>query len=125
MKKEGPVIIRLIVAASALSVAACATRGAIVTPSPDMTLPVLMNSVRPQYTQDALASQIEGNVLLSCVVRADGTVGEVRVVRSLDSVHGLDAQAVQTVRQWTFKPGRKAGKPVAVRVPVDIKFTLQ
>ena len=118
-------IIRLIVVASALSLAACGTRNAIFTPGADVTLPVLVNSVRPQYTQDALASRIEGNVLLSCVVRADGSVGEVAVVRSLDSVHGLDAQAIQTVRHWTFKPGSKRGKPVDVRVPVDIKFTLQ
>jgi protein TonB len=119
------VIIRLLVIASTLSAAACASRGAIFTPSADVTLPVLVNSVRPQYTQDALASRIEGNVLLSCVVRADGTVGEVKVVRALDSVHGLDDQAVQAIRQWTFKPGSKRGKPVAVRVPVDFKFTLQ
>ena len=46
-------IIPLIVVASSPSLAACGTRNAIFTPGADVTLPVLVNSVRPQYTQDA------------------------------------------------------------------------
>lgn len=49
------------------------------------------------YTRDALASRIEGTVLLNCVVRAEGTIGDVQVVRSLDAARGLDAQAIDAV----------------------------
>ncbi|MBI4477616.1 MAG: TonB family protein [Acidobacteria bacterium] len=119
------VIFQLFVLASTITLGACATRGAVFVPANDVTLPILVNSVRPYYTQEALASRIEGSVLLHCVVRADGTVGDVQVARSLDSTHGLDAQAMQAVKQWTFKPGTRRGKPVAVRVPVDITFTLR
>jgi TonB family protein len=38
---------------------------------------------------------------------------------------GLDQQAVDAARQWTFKPGTKDGKPVAVRVHIELTFTLK
>jgi protein TonB len=81
--------------------------------------------VKPQYTQEALAARIEGTVWLEAVVLSDGTVGDVFVVRSLDSVLGLDRQAVTAMKQWEFKPGTKDGKAVAVRVEVEMTFTLK
>ena len=59
------------------------------------------------------------------VVLADGAVGDVTVTESLDTVYGLDANAVKAMKQWEFKPGMKDGKPVAVRVQVIINFTLK
>jgi hypothetical protein len=43
------------------------------------------------------------------VVLADGIVGEVRVVRSLDKEHGLDNVAVETVKKPLFVPGMRDG----------------
>ena len=54
----------------------------------------MTKEVRVRYTSDALRARVEGSVALEGVVRADGTVGEVRVVRSLDTRYGLDDQAV-------------------------------
>lgn len=45
--------------------------------------------------------------------------------QSLDSVNGLDEQAVNALKQWEFKPGMKDGKPVAVRIYVQSRFTLK
>ena len=72
-----------------------------------------------------MQNRIEGSVGLSAVVLAAGTVGEVKVVQSLDTVHGLDAEAVKALKQWEFKPGTKDGKAVAVRVAVNLTFTLK
>ena len=47
------------------------------------------------------------------------------VPRALDSVYGLDKNAVAATKQWEFKPGTQDGKPVAVRVNVSITFTLK
>jgi TonB family protein len=91
----------------------------------DVSLPVVISSVRPSYTPAALEARIEGEVLLSAVVLTDGTVGEVTVTKSLDREYGLDDQAVSALKQWRFKPGTKKGSPVAVRVDVEIKFTLK
>ena len=94
-------------------------------PGDGVARPVLVASVPASYTREAMEARIEGTVLLECVVRADGTVAEVRVVRSLDSMYGLDTQAVNALKQWTFKPGTKDGGAVAVQVQVDTTFTLK
>ena len=64
-----PLLLRLCLALSALTAGACTTGGAVVLPGEGVTLPVLVTSVRPYYTQEALASWIEGRVLLTCVLR--------------------------------------------------------
>ncbi len=56
---------------------------------------------------------------------ADGNVGDVKVVRSLDTTYGLDQQAVNAAKQWTFKPGTKDGKAVSVLVTIELRFTLK
>ena len=38
---------------------------------------------------------------------------------------GLDREAVKALKQWTFKPGQKDGKAVAVNLDFRINFTLQ
>jgi len=90
-----------------------------------VTLPQPTRQVKAQYTAEAMRQMIEGDVLLGVVVKADGSVGAVDVKESLDSVYGLDANAVKAMKEWAFKPGTKDGKPVAVRVDVKMKFTLK
>ncbi len=80
---------------------------------------------RPQYTQAAMAAQIEGSVLLETMVLADGSVGDVKVVRSLDSELGLDQEAVKALKLWTWKPGTRDGQPVRVAVQIEMTFTLK
>jgi TonB family protein len=90
-----------------------------------VTLPQPTRQVKAQYTAEAMRQMIEGDVLLGVVVKADGSVGAVDVKESLDSVYGLDENAVKAMKEWAFKPGTKDGKPVAVRVDVKMKFTLK
>lgn len=86
--------------------------------------PVLASQVPPSYTADAIRARIQGQVQLEAVVLPDGTVGEVRVTRSLDDRFGLDEKAVEAVRQWRFAPGRVDGQPAAVAVTVSLDFRL-
>jgi TonB family protein len=88
-------------------------------------LPVPIHQEKPQYTQAALTAQIEGAVLLETTVLADGSVGDVRVVRSLDSEFGLDDEAVKALKLWTWKPGTRGGQPSSVTVQIEMKFTLK
>ena len=87
--------------------------------------PVLVKEVHPQYTSEARKARIQGSVTMDVVVVEDGTVGDVKVTRSLDEEYGLDEQAVKAVKQWTFRPGTKDGKPVPVRVSIEMTFTLK
>ncbi len=97
----------------------------VYTPGQGVVAPKVVQEVKPQYTDEAKAARIQGGVKLDAVVLTDGTVGEVRVTQSLDTVHGLDDQAVKAIKQWVFDPGKKDGKPVPVRVDVEMTFTLK
>jgi protein TonB len=90
-----------------------------------VSAPVLVREVKPQYTPEAKAAGIEGEVQMSAVVLSDGTVGEVAITRSLDAKFGLDEEAVKAATQWQFEPGKKDGKPVPVRVTIEMAFTLK
>jgi TonB family protein len=86
-------------------------------------LPELVAEVKASCTAAALAAQIEGIVEMNAIVLADGTVGNVTVTKSLDS--GLDqAEAIAAWKRSTFRPGRRNGEPVAVRVDLQTRFTL-
>jgi len=53
--------------------------------------------VHAVYPDAAMAAQIEGTVLMSCVVTSEGRVGTISVVRSLDTVYGLDNAAIDAL----------------------------
>ena len=95
----------------------------VFTPGPGVTAPVVLKEVKPEYTAKARDAGIQGTVTLECVVLSDGWVGDTRVTKGLDP--DLDRQAVQTLRRWRFKPGERQGKPVPVRVQVEMNFTLK
>jgi TonB family protein len=71
-----------------------------------------------------MKSKVQGRVFMEAVVLTDGTVGEVRVVGSLDKEHGLDDEAVQTLKKWRFTPGKKNDLAVPVVVEVEMSFWL-
>lgn len=93
-------------------------------PGAGIRSPTVLKEVKPQYTSDALRVKIQGSVQLEAVVRADGTVGDVRVTRSLDRVHGLDQEAIKAARQWLFTPATREGKPVPIVVVLELTFTI-
>jgi protein TonB len=117
------VIVALAVVVSTVTASVAAQE--IFTPQDGVTLPVVVRSVKPSYTSAAMDARIEGRVALAIVVLDDGTVGEVTVTESLDKEYGLDTQAVEAARQWLFKPGTKDGKPVAVRVTLEMTFVMK
>ena len=62
-------------------------------------IPVVVRSIKPTYTSDAMKAHVNGKVMVRAVVREDGTVGDVVVTKSLDAVHGLDDAAVNAAKQ--------------------------
>ncbi len=89
------------------------------------TAPRVLRETRPKYTREAREAQIQGAVMIEAIVEKDGTVGEVRVARSLDKQFGLDQQAIDSVKTWQFAPGKKDGVAVPVMVEIEITFTLR
>jgi bla regulator protein blaR1 len=90
-----------------------------------VTVPKLVKELKPRYTKAAMMARIQGSLTLEAVVLESGAVGDVKVIRSLDAVHGLDDEAVKTLKQWQFEPGTKDKKPVPVRIEVEMTFKLK
>jgi TonB family protein len=90
---------------------------------PGLTMPRALAMAKPSYTRAALDAKIEGVVVVSAVVGRDGTLGELKVVAPLDP--DLDSEALRAAREWRFAPGMKDGKPVAVRVTLELTFALR
>jgi len=94
-------------------------------PGSGVTTPILIREVKPAYTADAMRAKIQGSVWVEGDVQPDGSVTNVRVVRSLDPTFGLDQEAVKAARQWRFRPGLFQGQPVAVTITIELTFTLR
>ncbi len=99
------------------------TGGGPYRPGSGITPPSLMREVKPVYTEEGRRRSVEGDVVMEVVVRADGSIGTVRVLQGLGS--GLDQRAIDAVRQWRFSPARRYGTPVDVLVEIAVEFRLR
>jgi protein TonB len=90
-----------------------------------VTSPRVIKEVKPSYTGEAMRARIQGLVTMEAVVMPDGSVGNVQITKSLDSNFGLDKEAIRTVKQWRFEPGRRLGQPVPVLIVIEMTFTLR
>ena len=90
-----------------------------------VSMPEVLYEKKPEYTSAAMRAKVQGTVEVEAIVNPDGTIGEARVVRSLDDRFGLDEKAIEAVRLWRFRPAVKGGRPVPVRVVIELTFTLR
>jgi TonB family protein len=102
--------------------ASVVSAGQLSQPPASITPPKLIHKVEPEYTKAASKAHIQGTVVLTLVIAADGKPRDIRVRTSLDP--GLDQKAIEAVQQWQFAPGRKDGEPVAVTSTVEVSFRL-
>jgi len=94
-------------------------------PGNGVSSPRLLREIKPGYTGEAMRARIQGVVRLQAIVLPDGSVGNMKIVRSLDHVFGLDDEALKSVSQWRFQPGTLAGRAVPVLIEVELAFTLR
>jgi protein TonB len=83
--------------------------------------PRKIRDMAPRYPAIAQASRVEGVVILEAVIAEDGSVQDVRVLRSKPL---LDDAAVEAVRHWRFTPTLLGGQPVPVVMTVTVSFML-
>ena len=101
------------------------TGGGAYQPGNGVTMPTLLKEVKPSYTAEAMRAKIQGIVMVKAIVREDGSVSNVEVIRSLDQTYGLDQKAIEAVRNWRFTPGKRLGQNVPVYVEIELTFTLR
>ncbi len=76
----------------------------------------------PEYTEQARLAKTQGTCVLWLIVDDQGHPRDIRVVRGLGM--GLDAKAIDAVKQWRFQPAMKDGRPVNVQISVEVGFKL-
>src|SRR5581483_1559915 len=89
--------------------------GAVRAPSP-------LRKVDPKYIASAIADGVEGIVRLGAVIRKDGHVEAVKLLRHLDE--RLDRSASEALAKWEFTPASRDGAPVEVDAVFEIPFRL-
>lgn len=87
-----------------------------------VTAPVLVYKKEPEYSEEARKAKYQGTVTLYVEVAPNGKAQNIKVLHSLGL--GLDEKAIEAVKQWTFKPGMKDGKPVTVAASIEVNFRL-
>ena len=90
-------------------------------PVPDRYAIVLWRAA-PEYTEQARRRKLNGSVAMAIQLRPDGTVGEVKIVESLDP--GLDQMAINAARSLLFLPRIKDRKFVASWMPMTMSFNI-
>ena len=93
------------------------------TPPGELSQPTAIRKVDPAYPLQLMRQNVGGTVILYAIIHADGTVGNVRVLRGADD--RLDRFASQAVAQWQFQPAIKNGAPVDVEATFQIPFRPQ
>ena len=88
----------------------------------DVKPPVPVRKVDPKYIQSAVVDRVDGKVLLSAAIQADGHVDSVAVVSGLDQ--RLDTSASEALSKWIFEPATRNGVPVIVDAVFEIPFHL-
>jgi TonB family protein len=99
------------------------TGGGPYRPGSGIEPPRVLREVKADYTDEARRRGLKGEVVLEVVVRRDGTVTDVKLLRKLGA--GLDERAIQAVRQWRFAPATRHGTPVDVIVEIAVEFNLR
>jgi periplasmic protein TonB len=92
-------------------------------PGDGVSLPKAVQEAKPYYTPEAMNERVQGTVWLECVVSREGLPRDIKVTKPLHQQ--LDAEAMKALELWRFEPGTKDGKPVAVRIAVEMTFTLK
>jgi protein TonB len=84
--------------------------------------PVPRVRIAPQFPFEMKRAGINGDVLVEFIVDTEGNVQNAYVVKS--SQREFEQAALQAIAKWKFKPGRKGGRPVNVRMQQPFGFTL-
>jgi protein TonB len=84
--------------------------------------PKKVKDQNPVYPPIAQSARVQGVVILEATIGPNGSVQDVRVLRSIPL---LDAAAIEAVRQWQYTPTLLNGVPVPVIMTVTVNFTLR
>ena len=84
--------------------------------------PIPIVTPEAEFSDEARRQKYQGVCMISVIIDAQGNPQSPHIVQHLGM--GLDEKALEAVAKYRFKPARKDGKPVAVRISVMVNFRL-
>jgi len=85
-----------------------------------LAAPVPLHKVDPKYPSTLMEERVEGEVILYGVIRQNGSVDSIQLVRGIDA--RLDGNAMTAFSEWKFEPATREGEPVDLEAIVHIPF---
>jgi protein TonB len=86
-----------------------------------MTHPEYLGGPSPQYTEKALEREVQGTMVVKCVVTVEGRVHGCRVMKSLPF---MDRAVIDALERRRYKPAALGGRPVEVNYTFRITLRL-
>ena len=103
-------------------------------PSKEVTVPKLIYSVEPEFSEQARKRKLSGVTTVKFIVNDDGTVRDPHVTKSAAdrftnnkdraAAASLDEKALQAVSKYRFEPARFQGKPVPCWLTTEVDFQI-
>lgn len=90
---------------------------------PGGTQPREVDRVVPRYPSAARRAGVQGAVVVRGIVRRDGTIDNLEILKDLP--YGLGSEARRAVSRWRFRPATYRGEPIDVYYTVTVNFRLQ
>jgi len=90
---------------------------------PGGTQPQEVDRAIPRYPAGARRAGIQGPVVVRGIVRQDGTIDNLEIIKDLP--YGLGEEARRAVSRWRFRPATYRGEPIDVYYTVTVNFRLQ
>lgn len=85
--------------------------------------PVPVRTASPEIPMELSRTGGSGLVTVNFLVDEQGSVQDAKVEKTTSAM--LDAPALRAVKKWKFKPAKRDGTPVAIRVSIPIKFEVE
>ena len=90
-----------------------------------VSYPKLIKRFLPRYPTQARQRRIMGAVILAAIIKKDGSVGSILVLRAPASGLGFEAAALEALQRWRYEPATRNGEPVEVSLTIVIEFDLR
>jgi TonB family protein len=88
--------------------------------SPSVAGPVPLRKVDPKYPPSLVSAKVQGDVILYAIIRRDGSVDSIEIVKSVDPQ--LDRNAMEALARWRFQAAQREGRNVELATIVRIPF---
>ena len=86
-----------------------------------MTPPAMLSGPAIEYTQRALEREVQGLMVVKCVVTIEGVVRECRVIQNLPF---MDRVVIEALERRRYKPALLQGRPIEVDYTFKIRLNL-